>query len=111
MERNKYWKIDISDQTDIVRILYNHYMENDASDEGEIQKGCEELDRLLQELTINDHDRIWDVAMALCGLHERRGFEAGFRMGVKLARELGEPGRGETVDFCTDKRKFCQNIF
>ena len=77
-----------------IKILYNYYMENDASDAGEIQRECEKLDRLLSELTLNDYDQIWDIAMRLCGHHEERGFEAGFRMGVKLVRELQIPEQG-----------------
>ena len=78
-----------------MKILYDHYMENDASDAGEIQHACELLDQLLHELTLKDYDRIWDVAMKLCGLHEQRGFEAGFRMAADLARELRNPGQEE----------------
>ena len=78
----------------ITKILYEHYMENDASDAGEIQYACVKLDQLLHELTLKDYDRIWDVAMKLCGLHEERGFDAGFRMGMKLRLELQEQGQG-----------------
>ena len=77
-----------------VKILYDHYMENDASDAGEIQHECGKLDQLLRELILKDCDRIWDVAMKLCGLHEERGFNAGFRMAVNLSRELQEPEQG-----------------
>lgn len=78
----------------ILKILYDYHMENDASDAGEIQHECGKLDQLLCELILKDYDRIWDVAMKLCGLHEERGFDAGFRMAVNLARELQEPEQG-----------------
>ena len=76
-----------------IKILYDHYMENDATDTGEIQCGCEVLDRILCELPISDHDRVWDISMKLCVLHEQRGFNAGFRMGLHLARKLQIPGQ------------------
>ena len=48
-----------------------------------------ELDVLLEELTLESYDRIWDTSMKLCGIHEQRGCDAGIRMGVKPAREVG----------------------
>ena len=72
----------------VLRILYDYYLENDVSDTGEIAKGFAHLDVLLRELTLKNYDRIWDTAVRLCSDHERRGFDAGLRMGTNLAWEL-----------------------
>ena len=77
-----------------IEILYNHYQDENVQDSPEIREQYGKLDCLLQELTLKNNDRIWDVLVRMCDLHEQRGFGAGLRMGVALVRELGDPGQG-----------------
>lgn len=83
----------ITEET-VMCALYCHYLENSPGDAGQIARGFEELDHLLEELTRKNYDRIWATSVALCSAHERRGFEAGFGMGVSLMLELAELEQG-----------------
>ena len=83
----------ITEET-VICALYGHYLENLGPDRGEIARGFAELDRLLDELTRKEYDRVWGTSVALCSAHERRGFDAGFQMGASLMQELAELGQG-----------------
>lgn len=78
---------NVTDES-ILKILHDDYLENSAADTGEMNRRFDRLDQLLNELTPDNYDRIWSTSMALCSDHERRGFDAGFRMAVSLMREL-----------------------
>ena len=94
MDKKELDRMAEADKNSIIKILYDYYIENDAIDTADIRRRCEELDHLMRELTWLEHERIWDISMKLCGLHEQRGFSAGVRMGAALRRELEETGQG-----------------
>ena len=45
---------------------------------------------ILDVLTLKEYDSVWDCACKLAIAHERRGFYAGVRMGLRLREELRE---------------------
>ena len=68
--------------------LYWHYFEEHPIDTEEIKKRFAELAGILDQLTLKEHDRVWDLACALCTEHEKVGFLEGARMGAALVAEL-----------------------
>ena len=74
----------------VVEQLYLYYKDAHAGDSKKISKEFDRLDAVLNELKLQDYDRVWDISCKLCAMHEQEGFDAGLRTGMRLAIELGE---------------------
>jgi len=68
--------------------LYWYYFTEHPVDTAEIKKRFSELEGILNQLTMDDHDRVWNLACFLCIEHEKRGFLEGAAMGGTLVAEL-----------------------
>ena len=91
----------------VLEILYYCHLEKSAVDEEEIEREFAKLDEVLDQLTLKEYDRVWDAACKLCSAHERRGFAAGARAGVRLMLELLETGQEE--DSCFSQKETAES--
>ena len=74
----------------VLEMLFRAYAEQGRPDPEEICGLFGELDEILDVLTLKEYDSVWDCACKLAIAHERRGFYAGVRMGLRLREELRE---------------------
>lgn len=74
----------------VLDMLYDSYREQHPIDTEEINRQFAELADILGKLSLQEHDRVWDLTCRLCVEQERGGFLEGIRLGVFLAVELME---------------------
>ena len=82
--------IDLGD-TDCETVLdqlYQAYAESHESDPQEIRDGFKELDDLLRDLSLDDHNAVWNLCCQLCTAYEHKAFLDGLQYGAHLIAEL-----------------------
>ena len=82
--------IDLGD-TDCETVLdqlYQAYAEPHESDPPEIREGFKELDMLLEQLSLNDNNAVWNLCCQLCTAYERKAFIDGLQYGAHLITTL-----------------------
>ena len=77
-----------SDCETVLDQLYQAYAESHESDPPEIREGFKELDMLLEQLSLNDNNAVWNLCCQLCTAYERKAFLDGLQYGAYLMREL-----------------------
>ena len=77
-----------SDCETVLDQLYQVYAESHESDPPEIREGFKELDMLLEQLSLNDNNAVWNLCCQLCTAYERKAFLDGLQYGACLIREL-----------------------
>lgn len=92
---NPYWeklRSELADREDgsVLEALYFYYRESHPTNSETIQKNFSQLNAVLEKLTLQECDQVWDLVCALCGEHEREGFLEGLYVGAGLATELAE---------------------
>ena len=77
-----------SDCETVLDQLYQAYAESHESDPPEIRNGFKELDALLEHLSLDDNNAVWNLCCQLCTAYERKAFLDGLLYGACLIREL-----------------------
>ena len=70
--------------------LYQAYAESHESDPPEIRNGFKELDDLLDSLSLDDNNAVWNLCCQLCTAYEHKAFIDGLRYGAYLMQELNK---------------------
>ena len=68
--------------------LYQAYAESHESDPPEIRDGFKELDALLEQLSLDDNNAVWNLCCQLCTAYERKAFIDGLQYGAHLITTL-----------------------
>ena len=68
--------------------LYQAYAESHESDPPEIRNGFKELDALLEHLSLDDNNAVWNLCCQLCTAYERKAFIDGLQYGAHLITTL-----------------------
>ena len=77
-----------SDCVSVLEQLYQAYAESHESDPPEIRNGFKELDALLEQLSLDDNNAVWNLCCQLCTAYERKAFRDGLQYGAQLILEL-----------------------
>ena len=77
-----------SDCETVLDQLYQAYAESHESDPPEIRDGFKELDALLEQLSLDDNNAVWNLCCQLCTAYERKAFIDGVRYGAHLIAAL-----------------------
>ena len=77
-----------SDCETVLDQLYQAYAESHESDPPEICNGFKELDSLLDTLSLDDNNAVWNLCCQLCTAYEHKAFIDGLQYGAHLMREL-----------------------
>ena len=77
-----------SDCETVLDQLYQAYAESHESDPPEIRDGFKELDALLEQLSLDDNNAVWNLCCQLCTAYERKAFIDGLQYGAHLITTL-----------------------
>ena len=77
-----------SDCETVLDQLYQAYAESHKSDPPEIRDGFKELDALLEHLSLDDNNAVWNLCCQLCTAYERKAFLDGLKYGAHLMQNL-----------------------
>ena len=77
-----------SDCETVLDQLYHAYAESHESDPSEIRNGFKELDALLEQLSLDDNNAVWNLCCQLCTACERKAFLDGLQYGAHLMQNL-----------------------
>ena len=77
-----------SDCKTVLDQLYQAYAESHESDPPEIRDGFKELDSLLEHLSLDDNNAVWNLCCQLCTAYERKAFIDGLQYGAHLMQNL-----------------------
>ena len=72
----------------ILEMLYDYYNQYNRMDTAAIKDGFEKLYAEMIGMPLRDMDDIIYTACTLCRDHEKSGFVAGVKVGVRLAEEM-----------------------
>ena len=72
----------------ILDTIYETYREFNRLDDAQTKAGFHELYRLLEDLSIQEQDPVIYAVCDLCHAHQRTGFTAGVKLGIRLGEEL-----------------------
>lgn len=78
----------LEDGESVLEMLYDSYSEQHPYDDRQTKADFAALYEVMNGMTLQEMDRILDPLCALCRDHQRSGFIAGIRIGLKLAAEL-----------------------
>ena len=77
-----------SDCETVLDQLYQAYAESHESDPPEICNGFKELDNLLDSLSLDDNNVVWNLCCQLCTAYEHKAFIDGLQYGAHLMQNL-----------------------
>lgn len=77
-----------SDCKTVLDQLFRAYQESHESDPPDIREGFKELDALLDRLTLDDNNAVFNLCCSLCTAYEHKAFIDGFHYGTQLMMEL-----------------------
>ena len=72
----------------ILEMLYDYYNQCNCMDTAAIKAGFEKLYNQMTGMPLRDMDDIIYTTCTLCREHEKSGFVAGVKVGVRLAEEM-----------------------
>ena len=72
----------------VLEFLYVVYADNQGRDPKEIEQGFVELDRCLENISLDNNNAIFSLVCNLCNRYEERAFKDGLRLGAYLMLEL-----------------------
>ena len=78
----------LEDGESVLEMLYDSYSEQHPYDDRQTKADFAALYEVMNGMTLQEMDRILDPLCALCRDHQRSGFIAGIKIGLKLAVEL-----------------------
>jgi hypothetical protein len=77
-----------SDCETVLDQLYQVYQESHESDPPDIRDSFRELDTLLERLSLDDNNAVFNLCCHLCAAYEHKAFSDGFHYGAQLIIEL-----------------------
>ena len=72
----------------VLTMLYEAYSDCDQIEDDQIKATFEYLYREMNGMDLQEMGQILDPVCSLCRSHERAGFEAGIKIGIKFAQEV-----------------------
>ena len=79
---------DFGDGKSVLTMLYEAYSDYNRMDDAEIKEDFHRLYAQMNGMSLQDMHRILDPVCTLCRNHERCGFVAGIRIGMRLFQEM-----------------------
>ena len=79
---------NFGDADSVLSLLYEAYSEVNRLDDDRIKADFNALYQTMNDMTLQEMDRILDPVCTLCRDHERAGFVAGIKIGIQLYKEL-----------------------
>jgi len=76
------------DAGSLLDMLCYFYIENNPIEGAVIRCKFADLDEILSKLTLRENDEVFRLVCDLCTEHERRAFQDGIRLGIRLICEL-----------------------
>ena len=77
------------DTDSVLTLLYEAYSEVNRMDDVRIKADFNALYQTMNGMSLREMDQILDPVCTLCRDHERAGFLAGVKVGIRLYQELG----------------------
>lgn len=77
-----------TDADSVLAFLYTAYAEVQGRDPVEIQQGFIDLDKMLDCVSLDVNNTIFEIVCRLCTAYEQRAFIDGIRIGAYLIEEL-----------------------
>lgn len=74
----------------VLQVLFDHYFESRGADDSKVEQAYRVFRHSLLDVDSIIADGIMSCAAVLCMEHERAGFVAGIRAGMRLNKELSE---------------------
>ena len=68
--------------------LFRAYQESHESDPPDIRDGFKELDALLESISLEDNNAVFNLCCRLCTAYEQKAFLDGIHYGAQLMMEL-----------------------
>ena len=65
-------------------LLYDCYRELHPQDSAGVREAFQELDTVLERLTLREQDRVWDMTCRICAESEQQAYIEGLRVGIQL---------------------------
>lgn len=81
---------DFGDSDSVLTLLYEAYSEIQKMDDAQITADFHNLYEAMNEITLQEMDKIIYSLCSLCRDHERSGFVNGVKVGIRLRTELEE---------------------
>ena len=72
----------------VLEILYDAFSECNAIDNIDIRNQFAQLFEHLNDRSLQETDDVINAVCDLCRAHEKSGFEAGIKVGIRLAAEI-----------------------
>ena len=82
--------INCADGDSVLALLYEAYSGTHPLEDTAIKQAFSDLYQAMNGMALPEMDQILYPICTLCRTHERSGFEAGVKLGVRLAQELIE---------------------
>ena len=79
---------DLGDADSVLALLYEAYNETNSMDDDRIKADFDALYEAMNGIPLLEMDKIIYPVCRLCRDHQRSGFVAGIKMGVRLQEEL-----------------------
>ena len=77
------------DADSVLSLLYEAYSQVNRLDDARIKADFSALYQTMNGMNLREMDQILDPVCTLCRDHERAGFLAGVKVGIRLYQELG----------------------
>lgn len=77
-----------SDCETVLDQLYQAYTESNETDSPEIKESFNELDKLLESLSLENNNAVFILVLHLCTAYEHKAFLDGLQYGAHLINEL-----------------------
>ena len=77
-----------SDSETVLDRLYQAYAESNETDPSEIKESFNELDKLLESLSLENNNAVFILVLSLCTAYEHKAFLDGLQYGAHLILEL-----------------------
>ena len=80
--------INCADGDSVLALLYEAYSGTHPLEDTAIKQAFSDLYQAMSGMALPEMDQILYPICTLCRTHERAGFEAGVKLGVRLAQEI-----------------------
>lgn len=80
--------INYGDGDSFLTFIYESYLEYNNPDDERVKTDFSNLYKAMEGKTLKEIDKVLYVVCDLCRDHERLGFDAGIKLGMRLAQEL-----------------------
>lgn len=81
-------EINCAKVNSLLEMLFCCYHQSNGLDTDQIRTHFNTLSQLLDKLSLEENDRVFDVACQLCNEHQAQAFQEGVTVGFRLYNEL-----------------------